>query len=111
VSFESFMVHDLTIVRPGTATGRGSDVVKDWATATDTAATGWIAQANADDVRDDRAGDVSEWTLQTAAATDIAPGDRVVWGDLTFDVVGRPNPAWTPRGEHHIEARLRVVEG
>jgi hypothetical protein len=111
VGIESFLIHDVTIVRPATTTGRGSDVVKDWANATETAATGWVAQMTNSDVRDTRSGDVSEWVLQTAATTDIAPGDRVVWGVMLFDVVGHPNPAWTPRGEHHTEARLRLVEG
>jgi hypothetical protein len=108
---EQFFVHDITIVRPGSKAGRGSSTVADWSASTSTAATGWVAQATADDVRDNRTGDESEWVLQTAATTDVRPGDRVVWGSLTFDVVGRPNPAWTPRGHHHTECRLRLVEG
>jgi hypothetical protein len=105
------MVHDITILRAATTTGRGDDVVKNWAGATSTPATGWVAQATSDDVRDNRAGDESDYILQTLATVDVRPGDRVVWGDLTFDVVGRPNSAYTPRGEHHLEAKLRVVEG
>jgi len=108
---ESFFVHQIDIVRPGVTTGRGSDVVKDWSASTSRRSTGWIAQATSDDVRDNRSGDESEWVLQTYATTDVRPGDRVVWGDLTFEVVGRPNPAWTPRGQHHTECRLRLVEG
>ena len=108
---ERFFVHDITITRPGSTAGRGSSTVKDWSTATSERATGWVAQRSTDDVRDTRDGDVSEWLLQTAATTDVRPGDRIEWSDLTFDVVGRPTPAWTPRGHHHTECRLRVVEG
>jgi hypothetical protein len=108
---ERFFIHDIAIIRPGSKASRGSGTVADWSTSTSTSGSGWIAQATADDVRDNRTGDESEWVLQTSASTDVRPGDRVGWGSLTFDVVGRPNPAYTPRGEHHTECRLRVVEG
>jgi hypothetical protein len=108
---DRFFVHDIIIRRPAVKAGRGSDSVADFDNATDVDATGWIAQSSTDDVRSARTGDASEWLLQTSSATDLRPGDRVVWGDYTFDVVGRPNPAWTPKGVHHVEARLRLVEG
>ena len=108
---ERFFIHDITISRAGTAAGRGDDVVKDWSAATSSSAKGWVAQASSDDVRDTRAGDESDYVVQCAATVDLRPGDRVTWGSLTFDVVGRPNSAYTPRGEHHLEAQLKVVEG
>lgn len=111
MSIERFFIHELVITRAAAIAGRGADVVKDWSAATTHDATGWVAQLSTDDVRDTRSGDESTHSLQTAATTDVRPGDRVVWKSMTFDVVGRPNNAYTPRGEHHIEARLRIVEG
>lgn len=108
---DTFFIHDIKIRRPGTTTGRGSDVVKDWSAATDTPAKGWVAQRSTDDLRDVRTGDVSDFVLQCAATVDVRPGDRVVWGSLVFDVEGRPLEAYTPRGEHHTEVALRLVEG
>lgn len=108
---ETFFIHDVSILRPGTTSGRGSDVVADWSTATSEQAWGWVAQLSTDDIRDTRSGDEATHLLQTAATTDVRPGDRIVWGTDIFDIVGRPNAAYTPRGHHHTEVRLRIVEG
>jgi hypothetical protein len=108
---DRFFVHDILVRRPATKAGRGSDSVADFDNATDTPARGWVAQNATTDIRGGRTGDSSEWLLQTSATTDVRPGDRVIWGSHTFLVVGRPNPAWTPKGVHHLEARLQLVEG
>jgi hypothetical protein len=111
VSILRFFIHDVTVQRAATMAGRGADVVADWSNAEQTTIKGWVAPQSSGDSRPGRTGDVSEWLLQAAATADVRPGDRIVWRDLTFSVDGRPRPAWTPRGEHHIEATLRLVEG
>ncbi len=111
MSFESFMVHDLTIVRPGTTTGRGSDVVADWANTVETATTGWFNQTATADLDATRAGQESDWLLSLRSSTDIRKGDRVEWDGFTLEVVGHPWKVYAKTVFHHIEVQLKVVEG
>ena len=111
MSIQRFFIHDITVRRAARTTGRGADQVADWSDTTDTPIRGWVAQQSTGDSRQGRSGDVSSWLLQCPATADVRPGDRIIWSGMTFDVDGRPNPAWTPRGEHHTEVALRLVEG
>ncbi len=54
--------------------------------------------------------EVSGWTLVVPAGADLEGSDRVEWGGRVFEVVGPPVRARSPRGEHHLEAKLRLVE-
>jgi hypothetical protein len=112
VSLTRLLVRDVTIRRAGTSTDRYGASVKDWGAATTTVTTGWLAQASALEVNDlGREGQESFWTLTLPEGTDILGGDRVTVDSTTYEVDGPPNHAWTPRGEHHVEARLKLVEG
>lgn len=111
MSFTSFMVHDFTILRPTTTTGRGSDVVKVWSDATETETAGWFNQTATSDLDASRDGEQSDWMLSVEPALDIRKGDRVVWDDMTFEVVGHPWKVWAKTHHHHTEVRLNVVEG
>lgn len=108
---EAMFVHDVVVVRPGSKTGRGSDTVPDWATATRTSVKGWVTQQNTRDIRPTGSGDTGDWLLLCSATTDLRSGDRVEWSDLTFAVAGRPLPAWDRTAHHHTEAQLKLVEG
>jgi plastocyanin len=114
MTLASLMVHDVTVVHAGTGTNVYGDTTKDWATATRTGVRGWVSQTSQSEVLDGREAQVSEWVVFLPPEVTVAGGDRIEWADLpavTFEVDGPPNPARTPRGPHHIEARLRVVEG
>lgn len=112
MSLASLLVHDVTLLRAGTTTDRYGADAKDWDTATETDTQGWVTQTSGvEDRTDGREAQVGSWTLYLAAGEDLLGGDRVVWGTYTFEVDGPPLQAWTPRGEHHVEARLRLVEG
>lgn len=111
MSLTRLLVHSVTIRRAGSSTDRYGATVKDWATATDAVVDGWVAQTSALEVTDTREAQVSSWTLYVPEGTDLLGGDRVLWDGITFEVDGPPNRAWTPRGEHHVEARLKLVEG
>ena len=111
---ERLIVHDVTIVRPAVKVGRGSDTVKDWATATRSTVKGWISQTGTNDNTAGpgvREAAVSQWVLFTLPTVDVRPGDRIEWGSLTFEVDGTPHPAWTPQGHHHTECKLKAVDG
>lgn len=111
MSILRFFIHDVTVQRAATMAGRGADVVADWSNVEQSTIKGWMAQQSTGDSRPGRTGDTSSWLLQAPATADVRPGDRIVWRGLTFTVDGRPMPAWTPRGEHHVEVSLRLVEG
>lgn len=112
MTLRNLLVHDITIRRAGTTEDRYGATIKDWDNPTDTDVDGWIAQSSALEVTDlGREGQRSDWTLFLPDGTDIIGGDRVLWSGTTYEVDGPPNRAWTPRGEHHIEARLKLIEG
>lgn len=53
---------------------------------------------------------VSDWKLFLMPTVTISHLSRFIDVDgRTFEVVGPPNKLVTPRGPHHIEARLRYV--
>ncbi len=52
----------------------------------------------------------SIWRLFLLPDIAIGPTDRVVVDGESFEVDGRPDVLATPRGPHHIEARLRRVD-
>ena len=112
MSLTGLLVHDITIVRAGSTTDRYGATEKDWDNPTETEVKGWLTQASGTEDRSDgREAQVGSWLLYLPVDTDIVGGDRVTWGSTTFEVDGPPQRAWTPRGEHHVEARLLVVAG
>lgn len=52
----------------------------------------------------------TDWLLILPPEAQISGRDRVVADGVTFEVVGPPAVQRTPRGPHHIEARLTVVD-
>ena len=112
MSLDTLMVHDVQIVHPGTKLSRSNDLEFDWVTATYTESKAWVSQKAATDDDVSRVlGQSSDWVIYLPNETVITAGDRVIWAGSLFDVVGKPNPAWSPRGPHHQEADLRLVEG
>ena len=107
----SLLVHDVGIVTAGTTTSRYGDAEKDWSTATTSTVKGWVSQRSAAEDRDHREAQASDWILYLHPGTTITPFNRVTWSGITFEVDGPVNPAWSPRGEHHLEVPLRVVAG
>ena len=111
MTFRSLMVHPISILRAAAAADVYGNTTDNWAGATAVDTYGWVTQETAGEDTADRDQQTRLWKLYAPADTDITGHDRVVWDTLTFDVVGPPHRAWTPRGEHHIEADLKLVEG
>lgn len=109
MSLRSLLVHDVTVVVASTATDGNGFTKKTWTTG-DTL-RGWITQQSSTEVLDGREAQVSSWVLFVETAATVEGVDRVTWDGLTFEVDGTPRRAWTPRGEHHVEVPLRVVDG
>jgi hypothetical protein len=105
------MVRNATIVTPGVTTDRYNNASKNWTAATRTPVKAWISQRNRAEVLGNREAQLSDWIAYLPAGTEIDGGDRIEWESLTFEIDGPPNPAWSPRGPHHVEVQLRLVEG
>lgn len=111
MSIAGLLVHDVTIITAASRTTRAGDAVKDWGNATEATVAGWLAQVSAVEDHDGREAKVTDAVLFLAEDTTITGANRVRYGGVTYEVEGRPNHAGTPRGAHHIEVRLRAVEG
>lgn len=111
MTFPHLMVHDVTIVTPGESTGRYGDTVKDWSSASREEVRGWVARRSQEEVNGHREAQVSAWVLFVEPDVTVTGQDRVEWCDTTFEVDGPPLPAYSPRGQHHMEVPLRLVEG
>lgn len=116
MSLRTLMVHTVTIVHPGITTDRYGNETKNWATASRTDTSAWVSRATQlEDRSAGREAEVSTWLAYLPTGVDVAGGDRLEWTPtgtlITFEVDGPPLPAWAPRGPHHLEVYLRVVEG
>jgi head-tail adaptor len=111
MSLAGLMVHDVTIVTANVTESRYGDDLKEWVAARRVETKGWVSQRDATEILGDREAQLSDWIVYLPVGTTISAADRVEWEGTTFEVVGVPNRAWTPRGPHHLEARLSVVTG
>lgn len=105
----SLLVHDVTILRPAAATDANGFTVK--GATTSASVKGWVTQLTSTEDRNGREAQVSAWRLFCHPDTVILGTDRIQWGSTVFEVDGAAQHAWTPRGEHHVEVPLRVVDG
>lgn len=110
MSLARFLIRPVTHLRAPLVAGRYGNEARDWSNAVETEAEAWIGQTST--ITNERGAIVTITRLMLAAGFDVVEGDRFTLpNDTTGDVVGRPNRANTPRGEHHVEADVHVVEG
>lgn len=104
--------HTVTRIRPATSTDTYGNTNYNYASPTSSASiTAWLQQDDrAEPLVDGRAPLEQRWLMVTNSQ-DVLGRDRITFGALTFEVEGPPEPAYTPRGFHHLEATLRVVAG
>lgn len=107
-----FLPITVTLVHPASVTDRYNNTVYDYGpAATRTSIAVWIDQLAADDlVSNGRTPITGGWKLITNHLN-VDADDRVEWDAETFELDGPAWPVYTPAGVHHIEARLRRVEG
>lgn len=112
MSLARLMVHDVTIVRATYTTDPRGDPEPEWGTgATRRTVKGWVSQRGTTEVAVNREALLSSWVAYLPAGTDVTGRDRLEWRGTTFLIAGVPNHADTPRGPHHVEVPLTVVEG
>lgn len=68
-----------------------------------------VEQAASTETTEGRDTIVSDWRLYLPPDAVIGASDRVECSGNVFEVVGAPDAVRSPRGVHHIEARLRYV--
>lgn len=117
----SLLAQTVTIVRPAvTIDAYGSQQYDYGVAATRTAAAAWLQQGAAgstgasEPLEDGRDPLVGTWLMMTNT-DDVQGHDQIEWtgpvAAVVFEVIGPPEPAYTPVGYHHTETTLRVVTG
>lgn len=105
--------HTVSRVRPSTSTDTYGNTTYSYTVppATSTDITAWLQQDDrTEPLADGRAPLEQRWLMLTNES-DVLGRDRIIFGSITFEVEGPPEPAYTPAGFHHVEATLRVVFG
>jgi head-tail adaptor len=107
------LIHDLFVLNPTTTEDRYHNDVDTWTTPATFVEKGWLTQQSSAEVVDGRDATNEEWKGYFESCTELTARSRVRWCDRTFEVVGTPKPCTSPirNGVHHVEARLRIVEG
>lgn len=104
-------VFDVDILTAGTRTDDYGDPQPDWTAPTEITVKGWWAWVASFEVLDGRDATSTTSKVYLPAGTPITARDRVRIAGRIYEVNGEPMPAWTPRGEHHIECFLSSVVG
>ncbi|MEU3289897.1 phage head completion protein [Streptomyces longwoodensis] len=116
---ESLLPHLVVVEHPGSKTDRYGNTVPDWSQGATTRAevAAWLQQNSGGEDTDQRDAQIGEWLMLCNPETvegeplTVHGSDRVQWGELRFEVIGPPGPAYTPDELHHYEIRLKSVEG
>lgn len=70
-----------------------------------------LEQTDSEEIQVDRDTVISNWRLFLPPDAQISARDHWEQSDgRTFEVIGAPAIESTPRGPHHIEARLRFID-
>jgi hypothetical protein len=112
MTLRTLLKQPLTIQRrSGTTTDPYGNEVP--TTTTTIATTGYLEQTQATEITVDRQTYTTDWRVVLPAGTAIDGSDRIVYGTLTLEVIGKPHEAWNPRvGKvSHLELRCREVAG
>lgn len=114
---DDLLPHLVDVEQPGTKTDRYDNTVDDWSASTHTSVDAWLQQNTGGEDTDARNAQIGEW-LMICNPVDVdgnpltVRGEaRVHWGELDFEVIGPPGPAFEPTELHHYEIRLKTVEG
>lgn len=113
MSFRDLLVREATVIQPGETQDRYGSRQPDWsAPALENTERCWLNQQGS---TEDRAGGrdavIVDAIYFAEPGSAVTAASRVIVDGTTYEVVGRPRSAWTPRGEHHIEADLKAVSG
>ncbi len=100
-----------TVQRAGTSTDEYNNQVSDWTSPTETEWPARLEQLAGREVTLDQQTEVADWICYLPPEADVQGGDRLQVDGRTFEVVGPPNRATTPRRASHLEVSLRHITG
>lgn len=102
----------VTKIRPATSIDRYDNTTYDYDdAATRTAIAAWIDQAAASEATPNGRDQIIGGWLLITNHTDLDPLDRIEWVGNVYELDGPSWPVHTPAGLHHLEAKLKRVEG
>jgi len=108
----SFCRQSITVKRPAETVERGSKV-RNWSIPTTHTISGCSLQPDMTSSDfSDRAQSAQTFTLYAPINADLLKGDRIVYGDVEYDVVGVPFRWYSPSGANeHTTCKVTVWEG
>lgn len=111
--FSPTFTRPITVVTPGEHTDRYGNVTKDWTNSTRTDTAGWVGAFSGFEYGADQGREAAfqTWTVYLPTGVTVSQEDRIETGTDTFEVDGPVVELWSPRGGHHLEARIRKVDG
>ncbi|MBO4390393.1 MAG: hypothetical protein J5825_06005 [Lachnospiraceae bacterium] len=113
MAIPSWCKQEITIIRPGTATSRGSSVY-DWSNPTSWVVSNCSVQpASTGLSQDGRVLGINEgYTVYLPPGTDVKAGDRVEFEGETYTILGRPKPWVSATGAvSHIQLSIERWSG
>jgi hypothetical protein len=92
--------------------GYGNATKLDWTNPTPRQTVGWLGPYSGEAENAlDRDQQMADATLYLPAGDPITALNRVQIDGVIYQVTGTPSPPFSPRGAHHVEVDLKVVEG
>jgi hypothetical protein len=101
----------VVIIRAARVTDPYGDVELDWVNATRTTTTGWLSQGPSLELLVARDTVITVSQLYLPKDADVDRQDRLEVDGALYDIVGKPNMAYSPRGPHHLEVNVQEVLG
>lgn len=111
MAIDTFFVHPVTIITPGTTTDRYNNTVDDWGVgATEVDENWWVNQLSSFEQLGNRDTTVTSMIGFAPKESTISPISRVRIDGTVYEVDGAPKEAKTPSGVHHIEVILKLPD-
>lgn len=112
MSIERFYVRDVELQEGRATTDRYGGTTLSWDSPHLWHTQGWLAQTGQQEPQSaGRDPLVTDLVLFLDADEEISGRHRVKIDGTVYEVEGEPHAAWTPNGAHHLEVRLRRVDG
>lgn len=107
----ALLTRDVDLLAPTTSTDAYGNTIRTYDPDDATTVRGWLHRTATSDDLLNRDADIGDWILILPAGTTVTGDYRVQADNVTYEIVGAVYTAHTPTGPHHIEARLKVVDG
>lgn len=111
MSFARLLVQTVTVLTASSTTDRYGNTVDSWTSPTSRTVSAWVDQTGSVEDLLGRDATTTVAVVFLPAGDPITAYDRMTVDGVTYAVDGVPNAAYSRRGVHHIQVRLRNVEG